>query len=143
MPTSTSNARWEGKLADGSGQMTIGDGVWTGSYNVPQRFEGAEGTNPEQLIAAAHAGCYSMALSGAISRAGHDVTSIETSADVSIEKGDDGWAITRIVLTTTAEVPGISQEDFQEAAEGAKEGCPVSKALAGVDTIELNATLKS
>ncbi|HEX9889846.1 MAG TPA: OsmC family peroxiredoxin, partial [Nitriliruptorales bacterium] len=100
-------------------------------------------TNPEQLVAAAHAGCFSMALSGAIGRAGHDVVSIETSADVSIEKGTDGWAITRIVLTTVAAVPGMSDEDFQEAAEGAKKGCPVSKALAGVDTIELNATLKN
>lgn len=143
MPTSSSTARWDGEIGDGSGQMTIGDGVWTGSFDVPTRFQEAEGTNPEQLIGAAHAGCFSMQLSALLTRAGHSPTSIETSADVTIEKGDDGWTITRIVLTTTADVPGISDEDFQAKADEAKRTCPVSKALAAVASIELDATLAS
>lgn len=143
MPTTTSKARWNGSIGDGSGEMTIGKGIWTGAFDVPSRFEKDDSTNPEQLIAAAHAGCYSMALSAGLTRGGHDVTSIDTSADVTITKGDAGWSITKIVLTTVADVPGISDEDFQAAAADAKANCPVSKALAGVDTIELNASLQA
>ena len=144
MPTTTSKARWNGSIGDGSGEMTLGDGIWTGAFDVPSRFENDQATNPEQLVAAAHAGCYSMALSAGLSRAGHDVTSIETSADVTITKAEGGgWEISHIKLTTVAEVPGLSEDEFQEAAQGAKQNCPVSKALAGVGTIELDATLKS
>ncbi|MBW3665275.1 MAG: OsmC family protein [Actinobacteria bacterium] len=140
MPTRTSTAVWTGSLGSGSGEMTIGDGVWTGPYSVPSRFEEGDGTNPEELIGAAHAGCFSMALSGVLARAGHDPESIETTADVTVEKFDDGWRITTIVLQTTASVPGMDDAAFQESAEDAKANCPVSKALAGVE-IRLEASL--
>lgn len=140
MPTRTSQATWNGSLKDGTGRMTIGDGVWEGSYDVPSRFEDGAGTNPEELIGAAHAGCYSMALSGVLTRAGHEVTSVTTTAEVTVDKVADGFAITGIHLSTRAEVPGLGDDEFQEAARQAKENCPVSKALAATE-ITLDATL--
>src|ERR687896_640228 len=100
-----------------------------------------DGTNPEELIAAAHAGCFSMALSGELGRAGHSAESVETTATVHLDKQEEGFGITRIVLETRARVPGISEDEFQQAADGAKTGCPVSRALAAVDSIELRASL--
>lgn len=141
MQTRQSTAVWKGSLADGTGTMKIGDGVWEGTYSVPSRFENGEGTNPEELVAAAHAGCFSMAFSGGLTRAGHAPTKISTTAAVTIEKGEAGWSVTKIHLTTEAEVPGISDEDFQSAAQTAKENCPISKALAAVPEITLDATL--
>src|SRR5258708_25393414 len=137
MPTRTSTARWEGTVREGSGTMRLGSGAYEGSYSYVSRFESGPGTNPEELIAAAHAGCFSMALSSGLTKAGHPPTSIETSAAVHLEPPA---GITRIELTTTAEVPGLEEADFLKYAEDAKANCPVSKALAPVE-ITLSATL--
>lgn len=141
MPTRESNATWNGPIGDGSGQMRLGSGAYEGAFDVPSRFEDGEGTNPEELIAAAHAGCFSMQLSALLTRAGHDVESVETSAAVSVEKQEAGWTITRIALTTTGRVPGIDEDAFLEKANEAKQTCPVSKALASVPEITLHASL--
>src|SRR5207244_568898 len=131
-------ARWEGSLQDGKGSMRMAG--WEGPYSFASRFEEGSGTNPEELIAAAHAGCFSMALSGALGRAGHPPTPVDTTASVHIEKGDAGFEIKRIDLHTEAEVPGIDEGTFQQLAGEAKVNCPVSKALAAVE-ITLEATL--
>ncbi|MBA3262862.1 MAG: OsmC family protein [Thermoleophilaceae bacterium] len=141
MPKRTADARWEGSLKEGQGTMRMASGAYEGPYSFQSRFEDGDGTNPEELIAAAHAGCFSMALSGDLGRAGHEPESVETTATVSFEVGDAGARIARIDLDTRASVPGIEDEEFQRVAEGAKQNCPVSKALAGVETIELNAEL--
>lgn len=141
MPSRKAEAEWNGTLREGNGQFKVGSGKVSGAYSFPTRFEDAPGTNPEELIGAAHASCFSMALSGGLTKAGHKPTRIHTTATVLIEKVGEGFGITRIELDTTGEVPGIDQATFQKAAEGAKEGCPVSKALTGVD-ISLKATLK-
>jgi osmotically inducible protein OsmC len=120
--------------------MRLGGGAFEGPYSFVSRFEDGAGTNPEELIAAAHAGCFSMALSAALGKAGHDPTSVETTAAVDLEKGDAGFSIARITLTTNAVVPGIDDAQFQQIAADAKANCPVSRALAGVDIV-LNATL--
>ena len=143
MPTRTASARWDGSLTEGNGTMRMASGAYEGPYSFQSRFEEGDGTNPEELIAAAHAGCYSMALSGELGKAGHDVESIETEATVHIDEVDDGFAIKRIELKTQASVPGIDNSEFQEIAEAAKKGCPVSQALAAVESIELDAQLKS
>ncbi|MDZ7692016.1 MAG: OsmC family protein [Balneolaceae bacterium] len=141
MPTSKANAQWNGDLKNGNGVMEFDSGSYEGEYTFASRFENGEGTNPEELIGAAHAGCYSMALSNELAEAGHDPQSVETRAEVTFEVTGDGPAITGIKLITEANVPGIDNSTFQEFAEGAKEGCPVSKALAGTN-ITLQATLK-
>jgi osmotically inducible protein OsmC len=140
MAMRTSSARWQGNLKDGSGTMALGSGAYSGSYSFTSRFEDGAGTNPEELIAAAHAGCFSMALSNMLSQAGFTPTSVETKATVHLTKGDSGFGISRIALVTTGDVPGIDEAEFQKHAEAAKAGCPVSKALAAVD-ITLEATL--
>jgi lipoyl-dependent peroxiredoxin len=140
MPKRKAQARWEGSLQDGNGTMRMATGAYEGPYSFQSRFEEGDGTNPEELIASAHAGCFSMALSGELDRAGHDPESIETEATVHIDKQDGGFAITRIELSTRGRVPGIDQEEFQRHAEAAKENCPVSQALA-VD-ISLEAALE-
>jgi osmotically inducible protein OsmC len=141
MPTRTADASWEGSLTEGNGTMRMASGAYEGPYSFTSRFEEGEGTNPEELIAAAHAGCFSMALSGELGKAGYDPESVESEAIVHLEKEGEGFAIKRIELRTRARVPGISDEQFQEAAEGAKKGCPVSQALAAVESIELDAQL--
>jgi osmotically inducible protein OsmC len=138
----TADAKWEGTLTEGAGVMRLGNGGYEGPYSFQSRFEDGEGTNPEELIAAAHAGCFSMALSGNLTKAGFTPESIETSATVSLRKYEGGFEIHKIRLVTTARVPGIEDDAFQEAAAGAKAGCPVSRALAAVETIELEATLE-
>ena len=143
MPTRTADARWEGSLQEGDGTMKVASGAYEGPYSYQSRFEEGEGTNPEELIAAAHAGCFSMALSGELGRAGYEPESVETTAHVRLDKVEAGFGITRIQLDTRASVPGIEADEFQEIAEAAKRGCPVSRALAGVDSIELNAELAS
>jgi osmotically inducible protein OsmC len=143
MPVRSADARWEGTLQDGKGTMKMGGGAWEGPYSFASRFENGTGTNPEELIAAAHAGCYSMALSGALGKAGHTPESVATTARVHIDRTDAGFRIQKIELDTEASVPGISQSDFDEIAETAKQTCPVSVALGGVGEIVLNATLKS
>jgi osmotically inducible protein OsmC len=141
MPKRKAEARWDGSLETGQGTMRMASGSYEGPYSFQSRFEEGDGTNPEELIAAAHAGCFSMAFSGELGRAGHDPESVETNATVHIEKAGDGFAITRIVLDTRARVPGIEEEDFQRLAEAAKAGCPVSQALGGVGSIEVKAEL--
>ena len=141
MPKRTADARWEGSLQDGSGTMKMASGAYEGPYSFQSRFEEGDGTNPEELIAAAHAGCFSMALSGELGKAGHEVESVETEATVHLEKVEEGFAIKRIVLRTRVSATGLDDSDFQTAAEAAKEGCPVSQALGAVESIELEAEL--
>ncbi len=141
MPARTANARWEGGLKDGKGNMRLGGGAFEGQYSFSSRFEEGVGTNPEELIAAAHAGCFSMAFSGGLERAGFSPNSVETEAKVHLSPADGGgFRISRIDLVTNADVPGIEEDAFQQAAQAAKEGCPVSKALAAVE-ITVDATL--
>jgi lipoyl-dependent peroxiredoxin len=141
MPTRTASACWNGSLRDGDGTMRLGSGAYEGAYSFRSRFEEGEGTNPEELIGAAHAGCFSMALSADLGRAGHTVESIATDAAVQFEPVEGVPTITGIELSTTASVPGIEQDEFDRVAEGAKQNCPVSRALAGVD-ISLDARLE-
>jgi len=125
-------AEWRGNLMEGTGHMRLGSGAVDGAYDFRSRFGDGAGTNPEELIGAAHAGCFSMALSGALTRAGHPPQSVRTTARVHLEKQGEGFAITRIDLDTDAVVPGLDDAAFQGHADAAKKGCPVSKALAGV-----------
>ena len=141
MPKRTANAVWNGSLQEGNGTMRMRSGAYEGPYTFQSRFEEAEGTNPEELIAAAHAGCFSMALSGDLGRAGYEPASVETTATVHLEMGDGPPTVARIVLDTQARVPGIEAGEFQELAEGAKQNCPISRALAAVPAIEVNAEL--
>ena len=140
MPNRKAHAVWEGNLAKGKGTMELGSGAFKGSYSFASRFEDGTGTNPEELIGAAHAGCFSMALSHGLDQAGHTPTKVETHATVTLEKVDSGMKITSIHLKTDATVPGIDEKTFQEQAETAKKNCPVSQALTGV-AITLEATL--
>jgi len=142
MPVRSANARWEGDIKGGGGSMKLGSGAFEGKYSFGSRFEAEPGTNPEELIAAAHAGCYSMALTAALGRTDFAPESVATSARVHLEITDAGPTITKIELTTEATVPGIDDATFQEHATSAKENCPVSKALAGVE-IHLEASLAS
>ena len=143
MPVRTASAEWKGTLAKGSGVMKMESGAYEGAFSVPSRFENGNGTNPEELIAAAHAGCFSMALTAGLTRGGFQVDTVNTSAAVHIDKGDDGWSITKIHLTCEAKVGEIDDAAFQEQASAAKAGCPVSKALSGGPTITLEAKLVS
>jgi lipoyl-dependent peroxiredoxin len=139
MPVRTSDAEWKGSLKEGSGNMRFGS--FEGPYSFASRFENGTGTNPEELLGAAHAGCFSMALTGILNQAGYHPESVHTTARVTIEFMSEGFAITKIALTTEAKVPGIDDNTFLKHAEEAKKGCPVSKALAAVPEITLNATL--
>ncbi len=140
MPTRHASAVWEGDLKGGKGSMKLGSGAFEGAFSFGTRFEGAPGTNPEELIGAAHAGCFSMAFSAVLGGAGFKPDRISTTADVTIDKVGDGFKITKIVLKTEAKIPGIDDAKFQELAAGAKTGCPVSQALAATN-IELEAKL--
>jgi lipoyl-dependent peroxiredoxin len=139
MAVRKSQAVWEGDLKSGKGNMKLGQGGYDGPYSFASRFEQGQGTNPEELIAAAHAGCFSMALSAALAKAGHTPTRVQTTARVHLEKKGEGFEIPLIELECEADVPGISEADFQQQAETAKENCPVSKLLSA--TINLNASL--
>jgi osmotically inducible protein OsmC len=141
MPTRSASAIWEGTLKDGKGKIKLGSGAFEGSYSFASRFEQGAGTNPEELIGGAHAGCFSMALAGILVQLGHAPKKIETSAQVTIERVGEGFKITRINLKTEAEVPGIEEKLFLEQAEKAKLNCPVSQALKGVE-ISLQAKLR-
>ncbi|HEX2224506.1 MAG TPA: OsmC family protein [Thermoanaerobaculia bacterium] len=140
MPVRKANAVWEGDLKGGQGKVALGSGAYEGPYSFGSRFEEAGGTNPEELIGAAHAGCFSMALAAGLGRAGHSPKRVATSAKVHLEKVGEGFKITRIELDNESEIPGIDDATFQEQARKAKEGCPVSQALAEVE-ITLNARL--
>jgi osmotically inducible protein OsmC len=143
MPMRSADAVWKGTLREGKGTMKMASGAYEGQYSFSSRFEEGEGTNPEELIAAAHAGCFSMALAAGLSRAGYTPTQISTTAQVHLTKQESGFKITRVHLITKAEVPGLDEETFQEQAQNAKKGCPVSQALGAVDEITLDATLLS
>ena len=136
-----SSATWKGNLATGSGTMNVGQGAWEGSYTAKSRFEGGEGRSPEELIAAAHAGCFSMAFSHALASAGFDPLQVETSAEATLEKTAEGFKITKMHLVTRGKVDGISEDEFLKIANDAKENCPVSKALKGGMEITLDASL--
>ena len=133
MPTRSSSAEWSGNLARGSGTMSLGSGAFKGSYSFASRFESGEGTNPEELIAAAHAGCFSMALAAGLSQAEHVPDSVETTAQVTIDSVGGTPTITRSELSTEVKVDGLDDAEFQEFADGARSGCAVSRALAGVE----------
>lgn len=142
MPKRKANAVWKGDLQNGTGTVKLGSGAYEGSYSFKSRFKDGEGTNPEELIGAAHAGCYAMALSNELAEAGHEPDSVDAKATVTLDLDGEDPAITGIKLTVNAHVPDIEEDDFMEFAEAAKTNCPVSKALAAVD-IELEATLRN
>src|SRR5947207_4603731 len=129
MARRTASARWERDLRGGGGTMALGGGAYEGRYSFSSRFEEGEGTNPEELIAAAHAACFSMALSNMMAEHGHPADSVRTLAKVHLRQTDAGPTIQRIDLEAEGRVPGIDQEHFAEHAEEAKKGCPVSRAL--------------
>ena len=135
------SAEWHGTLKEGSGRLRLGSGAVEGAYSFPSRFESGPGTNPEELIAAAHAGCFSMALSAILGSEGHTPGSIRTVAKVHLGATAAGPTITRIELETEAGIAGIAAEDFERLAQQAKAACLVSRALAGVASITLKAAL--
>lgn len=129
MITRKSDARWTGELKTGSGHIRLGSGAFEGKYSFGTRFENAPGTNPEELLAAAHAGCFTMAFNLMLSQAGFAATSVATTVEVSMERVNEAMTITGITLTTVGEVPGIGKDKFLEIAENAKKNCIVSRAL--------------
>jgi lipoyl-dependent peroxiredoxin len=143
MPTRNGSAEWRGTLQEGDGTVKVGSGAYEGPYSFKSRFEEGEGTNPEELIGAAHAACYSMQLSAMLERAGTPSTRVDTTAKVTLRFVDEAPTITKIELETEGEVPGFDQAQFEQAAQEAKEACLVSRALAGVGEITLSAKLAS
>ena len=142
MPKRKADARWEGSLEEGRGVMRVASGAYEGPYSFQSRFQEGDGTNPEELIAGAHAGCFSMQFSADIARAGYEPESVETTATVHLDKLDEGgFGITRIDLDARAKVQGIDAEELQRVAEDSKRNCPVSGALAAVESINVNAEL--
>jgi lipoyl-dependent peroxiredoxin len=133
-------ADWQGTLKEGSGRLKLGSGIFEGAYSFPSRFENGPGTNPEELIGAAHAGCFTMALAYALGNAGHVPKSIRTVARVHLGMTAAGPTITRIELETEGDVPGLGTEAFTEMAEAAKKSCLVSRALAGVPDVTVKAS---
>lgn len=133
-------AEWKGTLREGTGTIKVGSGLFTGPYSFPSRFEEQKGTNPEELIGAALAGCFSMALSAGLTKAGHNPTRIYSTAAVHLDKTGDGFSVTKIELTCEGDVAGLDQDSFIQYATEAKKGCPISRALAGVE-ITLKASL--
>ena len=144
MAARSATAKWQGSIKEGGGELAAGSGAFSGPYSFDSRFgEGVSGTTPEELIAAAHAGCFTMALSLVLGEGGTEPDSLETSAKVGLRNTDAGPTITKIDLAVTGRVPGLDAAGFQKAAEAAKDGCVVSRALAGVPEINLEATLES
>jgi osmotically inducible protein OsmC len=141
MAIRNASARWTGTLTEGTGVVRTGKGGYEGAYSFKSRFEEGEGTNPEELIGAAHAGCYSMFLAKVLTDAGHPPTSVETKANVHLERTDAGMTVTRIDLDTVGEVPGMDDAEFSKHAEEAKSGCPISRLLAPGVEITLVARL--
>ena len=140
MPVRNANATWNGSLKEGQGNVKLGSGAFEGKYSFTSRFESGAGTNPEELLGAAHAACYSMALSAGLGKVGFNPQTVHTTAEVSIEKVGEGFKITRIRLRSEAKVPGIDARKFKEIADQTKSGCPVSQALSATP-IELEAKL--
>ena len=143
MPARNAEAEWKGNFKQGQGRMKAASGAFDVSYSTATRFGEEPGTNPDELVAAAHAGCFSMAFAAELGKAGYNPSRIHTTEKVHINKEDSGWRITKAELHTEAEVPGIDEAAFQKIAHMAKEGCPVSKALAGIPEITLDAVLLS
>ena len=142
MAKRTAEAHWDGPVQDGSGNLKLGSGSYEGAYSFKSRFEEGDGTNPEELIGAALAGCFSMALSAGLTQNETPPESIDTTAEVEIKMEGSDIFIPTIHLKTRGRVPDIDEETFQAAAEAAKNDCPVSKALSGVNEITLEATLE-
>jgi osmotically inducible protein OsmC len=142
MPKRTANAKWEGSLREGSGTIGLGSGAWEGPYSARSRFEDAPESNPEELLAAAHAGCFTMALSLILGTEGHEPETLETEAAVHLKQAGGGFEIPKIELTVRGKVPGIDQDEFERHAATAKNVCPLSKALAAVEEITLDAQLE-
>lgn len=143
MPTSRASATWNGILRSGNGEFTAESGVFAGPYSFATRFEGTDGSDPEELIAAAHAACFSMALSAGLEKAGTPATRVTTDAACTLEMVDGAAWITKMHLKTRGVVDGLDEAAFKAAAESAKENCPVSKALKGNLTVTLDATLEA
>jgi osmotically inducible protein OsmC len=144
MAARSATAKWQGSIKEGGGELAAGSGAFSGPYSFDSRFgEGVSGTTPEELIAAAHAGCFTMALSLVLGEGGTEPDSLETSAKVGLRNTDAGPTIVKIDLAVTGRVPGLDAAGFQKAAEAAKDGCVVSRALAGVPEINLEATRES
>ena len=143
MATRNGSAEWQGDLENGTGQITVGNGAHTGPFSYKSRFEDGDGTNPEELVAAALAGCFSMQLSLNLAKAGHPPDSIRTSARAQLRPVDGAPTITQLQLTTEGVVSGIDQETFAAHADDAKANCIISRALAGVGEIKVEATLAS
>src|SRR3954447_12435758 len=143
MPTRTAKADWQDDFKRGGGSVSTETGVLDSPYNFSGRFESGTGTNPEELLAASHAACFTMALSVGLTQAGNPPESLATTADVTIDEVEGGFGITRIALSVTGKVPGLDAAGFEQAAQGAKEGCPLSKALASAPEITLEAHFES
>ena len=143
MATRNASATWKGNLMEGDGSMALGSGAWEGPFTFKSRFEEGHGTNPEELIGAAEAGCFTMALSHALSEAGHVPDSVQTQSRVHIRNIDGNPTISQIDLVTSARVPGLDDATFQETAKATKDACIISRALAGVSNITVDATLES
>jgi len=141
MPIRKSSAEWQGNLNQGRGKMVVGNGSFEGAYSFGSRFENSDGTNPEELIAAAHAGCFSMALSHELDQEGYEPHRVSTEAVLELDKTDSGFTISTITLNCRAKISGINRDAFADIARLAKDNCPVSRALAGV-TIKMNAELE-
>jgi len=141
MPERNGSAEWCGDLKAGSGSLVVGDGVFAGAYSFASRFEEGPGTNPEELIAAAHAGCFAMALSAELGKANLVAESLKVTATVSLDKLDAGWTVTESHLELSGRVPGASRDDFDKAAAAAETGCPISRLLRA--KITLDAKLES
>jgi lipoyl-dependent peroxiredoxin len=141
MTARNGSAEWRGSVETGSGTISVGDGVFEGAYSYESRFGEAAGTNPEQLLAAAHSGCFTMALANGLTAAGHPPESLRTNARVQLRNLDGAITLARIDVETEGEVPGIDEPQFQAYAEAAKRDCPVSRALAGIPEITLTAKL--
>ena len=143
MPTRSAKADWQGEFKRGGGSVSTETGVLDAQYNFSGRFESGDGTNPEELLGAAHASCFTMALSVALTQAGTPPESLSTDARVTVDKVGEGFGITKIALSVSGTVPGLDAEGFEQAAQDAKENCPVSKALASVPEITLQTSFES
>ena len=143
MPKRKATARWEGTIREGEGTIGLGSGAWEGPYSARSRYEDAPESNPEELLAAAHAGCFTMALALILSLAEHTPESLETEATVHLRQKDKGFVIPQIDLSVRGKVPGLEAEAFEQHAATAKKHCPLSKALAAVEEVTLDAELEA
>lgn len=134
-------AEWKGDLKGGGGRVKLGSGAYEGNYSFTSRFEGGSGANPEELLGAAHAGCFSMALANSLAQAGFTPTSVHTKADVHLDKDDKGFLINLVELAVDAVVPNVDNATFQQHVEKTKVGCIISRALGAIPTINVKATL--